>query len=78
MKRIPIIEVPLNVYEHLVETAAIEGARRNIAMAHIIRQGDARAARDAAQDQLDVLLDFLWGFHPDVAEKALSILEERG
>ncbi len=34
----PIIEVPLNVHLDLVEQAVTEGARRNVAMSHIIRK----------------------------------------
>lgn len=69
--------VPVNVVEDLVEQALTEGARRNVAMAHIIRQQDARRQRDAAVYQLDVLLDWLWAHHPDLAEEASTVLEER-
>lgn len=60
MKRIPIIEVPLNVYEDLVEQKATEGARRNIAMAHIIRQRDLRPRLEEALALIEELQERVW------------------
>jgi hypothetical protein len=55
--------------EDLVELALTEGARRNIAMAHIIKERKLRATLADDKARFTELLDWLWDNHPDIADE---------